>query len=343
MINLRIKPMTATLKYTLKDFTNITFDGFNYSLPEDTISLISELSLEVGSPSYIKTPVFQKRDNPLRASSSASILGGVSGKKRKGNRNIEVLNDADWEALRTFQTTIIEQKVGLDAQIDLLRSNLNKISEKSYADIRNKIIELLDQLISDGISNDEMMRVSKIIFEIASTNRFFSKMYADLYSDLINKYDVMKEIFTNCFDSFIELFNNVEYADADKDYDLFCKINKDNERRKALSTFFVNLMKNEIIPVRDLKMLLCNLLNQLVTFIEEENKKNIVDELTENIALLYSKNLFEGNDDDFDKKNYKIGDASVLETITKLANSKVKTYPSLSNKSIFKFMDMIEM
>jgi hypothetical protein len=335
--------MTATLKYTLKDFTNITFDGFNYSLPEDTISLISELSLEVGSPSYIKTPVFQKRDNPLRASSSASILGGVSGKKRKGNRNIEVLNDADWEALRTFQTTIIEQKVGLDAQIDLLRSNLNKISEKSYADIRNKIIELLDQLISDGISNDEMMRVSKIIFEIASTNRFFSKMYADLYSDLINKYDVMKEIFTNCFDSFIELFNNVEYVDADKDYDLFCKINKDNERRKALSTFFVNLMKNEIIPVRDLKMLLCNLLNQLVTFIEEENKKNIVDELTENIALLYSKNLFEGNDDDFDKKNYKIGAASVLETITKLANSKVKTYPSLSNKSIFKFMDMIEM
>ncbi len=342
MINLRIKPMTATLKYTLKDFTNITFDGFNYSLPEDTISLISELSLEVGSPSYIKTPVFQKRDNPLRASSSASILGGVSGKKRKGNRNIEVLNDADWEALRTFQTTIIEQKVGLDAQIDLLRSNLNKISEKSYADIRNKIIELLDQLISDGISNDEMMRVSKIIFEIASTNRFFSKMYADLYSDLINKYDIMKEIFTNCFDSFIELFNNVEYVDADKDYDLFCKINKDNERRKALSTFFVNLMKNEIIPVRDLKMLLCNLLNQLVTFIEEENKKNIVDELTENIALLYSKNLFEG-DSHVDKKNYKIGEASVLETITKLANSKVKTYPSLSNKSIFKFMDMIEM
>jgi hypothetical protein len=341
MIKVRIKLMTATLKYTLKDFTNITFDGFNYSLPEDTISLISELSLEVGSPSYIKTPVFQKRDNPLKASSSISILGGVSGKKRKGTKNVEVLNDADWEALRTFQTTTIEQKVGLEAQIDLLRSNLNKISEKSYADIRNKIVDLLDQLILDGISSDEMMRVSKIIFEIASTNRFFSKMYADLYSDLINKYDVMKEIFTNCFDSFIELFNNVEYVDADKDYDLFCKINKDNERRKALSTFFVNLMKNEIITRKDLKTLLCNLLNQLVTFIEEENKKNIVDELTENIALLYSKNLFEGDDDS--EKKYMIGEASVLEVVTKLANSKVKMYPSLSNKSIFKFMDMIEM
>jgi len=333
--------MTATMKYTLKDFMNITFDGFNYALPEETITLISELSLEVGSPSYIKTPVFQKRENPLKASTSSN-LGGMVGKKRKGNKNVEVLNDSDWEALRTFQTTVIEQKVGLDAQIDLIRSNLNKISEKSYIDIRNKIVDLLDQLISEGISSDEMMRVSKIIFEIASTNRFFSKLYADLYSDLINKYDVMKEIFTNCFDSFIELFNNVEYVDADKDYDLFCKINKDNERRKALSTFFVNLMKNEIIPVHDLKSLLCNLLNQLVNFIEEENKKNIVDELTENIALLYSKNLFEGALD-LDQTKYMIGEASVLETITKLANSKVKTYPSLSNKSIFKFMDMIEM
>jgi hypothetical protein len=285
--------------------------------------------------------VFQKRENPLKASTSSN-LGGMVGKKRKGNKNVEVLNDSDWEALRTFQTTVIEQKVGLDAQIDLIRSNLNKISEKSYIDIRNKIVDLLDQLISEGISSDEMMRVSKIIFEIASTNRFFSKLYADLYSDLINKYDVMKEIFTNCFDSFIELFNNVEYVDADKDYDLFCKINKDNERRKALSTFFVNLMKNEIISVHDLKSLLCNLLNQLVNFIEEENKKNIVDELTENIALLYSKNLFEGALD-LDQTKYMIGESSVLETITKLANSKVKTYPSLSNKSIFKFMDMIEM
>lgn len=333
--------MTATMKYTLKEFMNITFDGFNYALPEETITLISELSLEVGSPSYIKTPVFQKRENPLKTLASSS-LGGMTNKKRKGNKNVEVLNDADWEALRTFQTTIIEQKVGLDAQIDLIRSNLNKISEKSYIDIRNKIVDLLDQLISEGTTSEEMMRVSKIIFEIASTNRFFSKLYADLYSDLINKYHVMKEIFTNCFNSFIELFNNIESGDADKDYDLFCKINKDNERRKALSTFFVNLMKNEIIPVHELKSLLCNLLNQLANFIQEENKKNIVDELTENIALLYSKSLFEG-DSHVDKKKYMIGESSVLETITKLANSKVKTYPSLSNKSIFKFMDMIEM
>uniref|UniRef100_A0A6C0DWJ1 MIF4G domain-containing protein n=1 Tax=viral metagenome TaxID=1070528 RepID=A0A6C0DWJ1_9ZZZZ len=329
------------MKYTLKDFTNVIFDGFDYTLPEETIALISELSLEVGSPSYIKTPVFQKRENPLKASSSA-VPGGFpinTNKKRRGNKNMEVLNDDDWETLRTFQTTKIEQKVGLDAQIDLIRSHLNKMSDKSYIDMRNKIVDLLDQLISEGISREDMMRVSTTIFDIASTNRFFSKLYADLYSDLINKYDIMKEIFTNCFESFMELFNNIEYVDADKDYDKFCKINKDNERRKALSAFFVNLMKNEIITATDLKALLCNLMRQLVEFIKEDNKKNIVDELTENIALLYSKTLFDEEEQD----EYLIDGSPILETITKLANSKVKMYPSLSNKSIFKFMDMIEM
>jgi hypothetical protein len=333
--------MTAIMKYTLKDFTNIIFDGFDYSLPEETIALISELSLEVGSPSYIKTPVFQKRENPLKAS-SASVPNGfpnAANKKRRGNKNMEVLNDDDWETLRTFQTTKIEQKVGLDAQIDLIRSHLNKMSDKSYIDMRNKIVDLLDQLILEGISTEDMMRVSTTIFDIASTNRFFSKLYADLYSDLIDKYEVMKEVFTNCFDSFMELFNNIEYVDADKDYDKFCKINKDNERRKALSAFFVNLMKNGIITTNEIKNLLCNLMRQLVQFIDEDNKKNIVDELTENIALLYSKSLFS---EEVEEK-YLINDAPIIDAITKLANSKVKMHPSLSNKSIFKFMDMIEM
>jgi len=326
--------MTAVLKYSLKDFSNISFDGFDFALPESTIALISELALEVGSPSYIKTPVFQKKDNPLKSGSGSGLIN----KKKRGNKNMEVLNDDDWETLRTFQTTKLEQKVGLDAQIDLIRSYLNKISEKSYSEMKIKINEILDQILLENVSNEDMLRVSTIIFEIASTNRFFSKLYADLYSELINKYEVMKDIFIKCFYSFMDLFNNIEYVDADKDYNGFCKINKDNEKRRALSSFFVNLMKNGVIREKDLKDLFCKLLRQLVSFIDEENKKNIVDELTENIALLYDKSLFNGNDEE-----YKIDGASVIETITMLANSKVKTRQSLSNKSIFKFMDMIEM
>ena len=56
---------STTRMYSLNEFNNIIFNGFNYELPEHIINTISTLSLEVGSPNYVKTPVFQKRENTL--------------------------------------------------------------------------------------------------------------------------------------------------------------------------------------------------------------------------------------------------------------------------------------
>ena len=59
--------MSAKLnRYLLNDFNNLLFTGFNYELPAETIRIISELALEVGSPDYVKTPIFQKRENLMQ-------------------------------------------------------------------------------------------------------------------------------------------------------------------------------------------------------------------------------------------------------------------------------------
>lgn len=50
-------------------------------------------------------------------------------------------------------------------------------------------------MIENNITNDEMIKVSSTIFDIASTNRFYSKIYAELYSELIKKYEIMRETF----------------------------------------------------------------------------------------------------------------------------------------------------
>lgn len=63
---------TKTLKYTLEDINNIIFQGFNYELPAKTLTTISELALQVGSPDYVRTPVFQKRENPMKAEPSSN-------------------------------------------------------------------------------------------------------------------------------------------------------------------------------------------------------------------------------------------------------------------------------
>jgi transcriptional/translational regulatory protein YebC/TACO1 len=68
-----------------------------------------------------------------------------------------------------------------------------------------------------------------------------------------------------------------------------------------------------------------------------DNKKNEVDELTENLVILYKPDVFKECENKLTVNGYNIED--LIEII---ANSKVKDYKSLSNKTIFKFMDMLE-
>ena len=338
--------MAKTMRhtYTLEKINEILYQGFEYKLPDETLAIISQISSEVGSPDYIKTPVFQKRENPMKVEPSSYVKvsswgGGGGNKKRRGKAN-EIVNDDDWEQLRTFQATKIEEKTGIDTQIDNIRVNLNKMSDKNYMDMRNKIIDIIDNLILENITDEDMVRVSSIIFDIASTNRFYSKMYADLYCDLSTKYDTMKNTFENNFKKFVDLFNIIEYVDPKVNYDKFCEINKSNEKRKALASFYLNLMINGIIDRSQIMLITRNLLDQIYRYISIDDKKNEVDELIETIAILYKKDIYDDDEgDDYEQ----IDGLTINEVIEKIAKSKVKDYKSLTNKALFKFMDLIDM
>lgn len=326
--------MATTLKYSLEDFRNIRFEGFNFVLPEDTITLISNLSLEVGSPTYVKTPNFQKQD-PSKIPVGDSLLNKNNNRRR--NKPREMVNDEDWESVRNFQSTKIEQKEGVEIKINDIKLLLNKLTDKNYAENKDKIIAIM----TENNEYDELFKIGTTIFEIASNNKFYSKIYADLYTEIMGKFEIMHEIFEKSISEFLELFNVIQYVDPKVDYNLFCKINVDNEKRQSLSLFFVNLMINGVIKKGRILNIIKNLLTQVKTYISKENKKNEVDELTENISILYKKENFD--EDDFNDEELKINGSNIDDFIEVLANSKVKNYLSFTNKSLFKFMDMVEM
>ena len=236
---------TTKMRYTLEKFNSVLFNGFDYKLPDTILESISNLSLQVGAPDYVRTPIFQKRENPMKVEPSAKDLAFKKGRRGRAQ---EIMNDDDWNADKTFQPTKIDEKIGFDAQIDIIRGFLNKMSDKNYIDMRNKIFELIDKLIAENITRDDMAALSVILFEIASNNRFYSKMYAELFSDLTLKYEMMLSIFETNFDKFTDLFNNIEYVDSAVNYDKFCEINKINEKRKSLATFYLNLMSTGVVP-----------------------------------------------------------------------------------------------
>ena len=324
--------MTA---YKLSDFTAIKENGFNYTVPEEVIKIIYSLSIQVGSPTYIKTPVFQKKTN------SATTDNSYTNKKRnKGYKYTEVGND-DWEIIRNFQATKMEKKTGIDNQINQLRLLLNKLTDKTFIDIHAQIINIIEKLIEDKIEEDDMNAIGLSIFEIASTNKFYSRMYADLYADLIHRYEFLRPIFQKNYDEFITIFNNIETADPSVDYNKFCEINKINEKRKAVSTFFVNLMTNNVVSKNSIVNILHRLLEMVVRMINEENKIDEVHELTENIIILFKKDLIESVTSESDE--YMINGESMNLLVERFAKSKAKNHKSLSSKSIFKYMDLIGM
>jgi hypothetical protein len=158
---------------------------------------------------------------------------------------------------------------------------------------------------------------------------------------LSSKYEFIKERYLQNLEKFTELFNNIEYVDPNENYDRFCEINKINEKRKSLAAFYINLMYCGVISKNEIILIIRNLLAKIYEYISVENKKNEVEELTEIIAILYKNDLFDNTKGSL---NYeKIEGLTISEITEKIANSRVKDYKSLTNKSLFKFMDLIEM
>jgi hypothetical protein len=311
--------------YTLATIHDIIFNGFNFELPENTHYMISELVQKVGSPDYIKTPTFHKPEKEHQFH-----------KKKKGKTN-EMMNDEEWHNLKTIQPDINSVKDDLSVKVDLIRSYLNKLTEKNVLDVFYNISDVIDQMIE---TNDEnILHISSVIFDISSSNRFYSKIYAELYCKLSQKNKHLVEIFKENFKNFPSLFETIEYVDPAINYDKFIKNNEMNEKRKSLASFYFHSMGTDLIIKKDILHFIIYLLTSVHKMIYIENKQKEVEEFTETISILFKKDVFEEC-----LLNEPLSQGKTLiEIIRVIANSKVKECKSLTNKSLFKFMDMIDM
>ena len=330
-------PSGPLIKFTLDDFERIKNNGFSYTLSPQTMAIIQALADQVGSPEYIKTPQFHK----------VEIKDGAQqNRKRRGGQKAYEVNDEDWDSVRSFKTTLIEKKKGIAAVIDQIRKHLNKMTDKTYCNLRDNIIKeiegLAEGILAEGtLSNiedeefiKELNKIGEALFTIASGNSFYSTMYAKLYKELMEKFTFMKTIFETNFKNFNTLFNDFSYCDPNKDYDKFCQNNKINEKRRALSLFYVNLMKENLIDENEIVKILTQIQTSMLSSILEPDNKNVVDEMTEIFYIIVVNGI--------DKIN-KLDEWSSIESfISKFAGFKPTSHPSITNKTIFKFMDILD-
>jgi hypothetical protein len=153
------------------------------------------------------------------------------------------------------------------------------------------------------------------------------------------EYAVFREVFEKNLASFMSLFETIEYCDPKKNYDKFCDINKANEKRKAMSLFIVNLMKNGIVEKTHVLAIMRQIQELMYTNMRQEGKTNEVDELAENLYIMVKHS----------HSVLKTADAEVaelfaqrLEQIVEISKLKIKSKPSITNKTIFKHLDMLD-
>jgi len=352
-------------------------DGFTFTIPSSTMDILAELSNSIGIFPYEKmtSPIFDKGNprvptvNLTHFNStfnneivhSYKNLNNNKGKKetyiqKSGNRRHPYSHkpnnsltqhtngDNKFSHLRAkFVATKFDKKSELKTQMDEIRVMLNKLTEKNYLDMTQSIIKSLDK-IQDSFeeSSDALEQVGNMIFDIASTNRFYSQTYAELYSELIVYNQIFRNIFMKTFDVFIDLFRDVKCVDSTINYDEFCKNEKLNERRRSLGAFFINLMKNRIITESNILQIMQILSIQLHKFYLYADKKPEVDELISTLAIMYDKtwmDLCKNNGDyciEVDNTNM-----TIVEFVYFLSKCKRNDFPGLTSKSIFKCMDLV--
>ena len=239
----------------------------------------------------------------------------------------------NWEKLRQqvdFKATVLKEKVGVDKQLSMIKSSLNKLCFQNYESERKKIFDLLEEIYKTEKKSEEIL---EIFINLACTNIMYAKFYVKLLHELFNQYSDLNEEFIK-YDVISKYKNSlltIEYIDSEKDLNSYCLNNKNNDKRKGLCNFIIELVIQQIYDEENIYYLFNYLFEMLDTNKESQELIYINDELIDNVHVLINSSY-----DTIIKQTYY---KKMKEIITEW---KSKRTLGISNRSVFKFMDIYD-
>lgn len=299
--------------YHLSDIQKIVENRISYILSPEIINHVKKIESELG---ILHTPV------KTYDSSSRSHARHYTNSHHNRNQK----EDLSWENVRNFKTTKIEKKEGLEKKINDVRSCINKMSAKNYETQRDAIFAFI-------LEEESLEKFANVIFDIASTNKFYSEIYAKLYRELIDLYPIFQKVMDVFLQKYMDSLSEIKYADPNVDYDLFCIYTKQSDKRKATAQFIVHMMREKILSQEYLIQLVDNLIQKVRENMDLDDHVNEVEEITElvNIFILQSHTF--------------ISPTTIwmkcINSIQEFSKYKLKDKKSLSSRIIFKYTDLV--
>lgn len=224
--------------YDLNHFNDVMLNGFNYELPNYTLELVSTIASQVGAPTYIRTPVFEKK-----------------WRKKKNN----TMNDDDWETIRNFQSVEIKEGKPLEKLKNEIFGTINKMTKNTYKEQKIILISNIQKIIENDdyyyipltddyqeVKQREIEEIYDKIINLLIYNSFNVEIYTDLLDQLTDIFDKMEDKFLAILNDYSKQYDNIEFMNSSENYDKFCAINLDNERRCAFTKFIVELTNKNL-------------------------------------------------------------------------------------------------
>jgi len=280
-----------------------------FKLEQDIIDKIIQLTNIVCAPEYNKTPEFI-----------------VEKYKKKKIKNDSFLENLD------FNVTVIKKNIGIEKEIDNLRILLNKLTESSFKNITQEIKIILNRII-ENFDEKLFEKIANSMYQIFISNIIFSNIYTLLIKELDQYLFIRQHINDNLLNFPIyfqeeKLKNNL----VKLNFDEISNDNKKFDKKKGEAQLFTNLLKENIINKHDFINLLETLMDLFFEITNIPDQISLLDKLADILFIMIKDSYYY-----LKKENSNI---EIEGNVNYISNMKNKSRPSISNKTIFKFMDL---
>lgn len=313
--------------------TLIANNNNGYVLPDDVTDRITQLFDQIGFSSntpntfvnqYNATPVY--KSSPQEHDGRANFLKQQARKQKPQN---------SWKEKPAFAVTKFALLDESENIIDNLRTELNKINDKTLETRMQNIINLLNDLLETS-SNDSsgenagFNNALTMFFETAISNKN-PTLYANFYSLLYAEFsEPVTQFLDKTYQAYIASFENITNV-SETNYDEYCDFTAANLRRKNISCFIAKATLKGFMPNWNTNFV-CNLLTslfqQVIEKVEYKAKQKEVEEITENIVALFAALGTFIQRDSFD---------TYIQQVNAM---KPGDKPGLTSRTKFKYMDL---
>lgn len=308
-------------------------------LSEETHQTISDLCREMSitysrkiKPTVCnKLPAISKNDNHTILEAAIHAIADLDlnfEPESQITEEIETIPD-----IKPISFVFRNKKTPLEKLNQNIRACLNKVSPKNVINQKSQLVEYLQlaATLDSGQNSSDCQHVRSglsILVDVCVSTKFFSETFRDIISSVLTLHvysELLQSFICQRFRSYIESFDLIYYVDPDTNYDVFCDIQKQNDKRRAETLFFCSLHFSVSFLPASVDEISTFMLNKIVALIEKLNFHHEVEEICENLSICLG--VMQTAKHQFNK--------NITSIVLFLASMKAKEKPSLSIRAIF--------